>query len=64
MLPPTNYLMTKTLKCYSPFLQVYVALLVTSGGVRVEERFVAEGAHQPHSQVYLVHVSANGSLRG
>ena len=59
-----HHLMTKTLKCYSPYLQVYVALLVMSEDVRVEEGFVAEGAHQPHSQEYLAHVSTNGSSRG
>ena len=59
--PPFN---DKNLKCYSPYLQVFVALLVMPEGVRVEERFVAEGAHQPHSQVYLAHMSANGSTRG
>ena len=30
-----------------PYLQVYVTLLVTPECVRVEEGFVAEGAHQP-----------------
>ena len=33
-------------------------------GVRVEERFVAEETQQPHSQVYLAHMSVNGSMRG
>ena len=63
MLPSTHHLMTKTLKCCSPYLQVYVVLLVMPECVSIEEGFVAEGAHQPHSQVYLAHMSANSSVR-
>ena len=60
-LPPFN---DKNPQVLLPLLQVYVALLVMSEGVRVEEAFVAEGAHQPHSQVYLAHMSTNGSSGG
>ena len=42
-----------------PYLQVYVTLLMIPECVRVEEWFVAEGGHQPHSQVYPAH----GSIR-
>ena len=41
-----------------------MTLLVMPEGVRVEEGFVAEGAHQPHPQVYLAHVCTNGGMRG
>ena len=60
---PTHHLMTNP-QVLLPYLQVYVTLLVMPADVRVEEGFVVEGAHQPHSQVYLVHMSTNGSMRG
>ena len=41
-----------------------MTLLVMPECFRVEERFFAEGAHQPHSQVYLARISTNGSMRG
>ena len=63
-LHPTHHLLTMTLKMLLLYLQVYVTLLVTPECVRVEERLDVEGTHQPHSQVYLVHVSSNGSMRG
>ena len=58
MLPPMHLLMTKPSSA-TPYLHVYVTFLVMPEGVRVEERFVAEGAHQPYSQVYLAHMSVN-----
>ena len=60
--PPTIYWQNPHVLL--PHLQVYVTLLVMPECVRVEEGFAAEGAHQPHSQVYPTHVSANGSIRG
>ena len=53
MLPPTHQLLTKTLKCNFPYLQINVTLLVMPEGVRVEEGFVVEGAHQPHPKCTL-----------
>ena len=47
-----------------PYLQIYVTLLVVLECVRVEEGLVAEGAHQPHPQVYLAHMCANAGMRG
>ena len=45
---PTQYLLTNY-QVLCPYLQVDVTLLVVPECVRVEEGFVAEGAHQPHS---------------
>ena len=53
----------KTLKCNIPYLQIYVTLLVMPEGVRVEKGHVVEGAHQPHTQVYLAHMCTNGGMR-
>ena len=47
-----------------PILQVSMTLLVMPECVRVEEGFVAEGAHQPHSHLHPAHMSANGGTRG
>ena len=54
----------KTLRCNFPYLQIYVTIPVMPEGVRVEKGLVAEGAHQPHPQMYLVHVCTNGGMRG
>ena len=45
---PTHYLLTSS-QVLHPYLQVDVTLLVAPECVRVEEGFVAEGSHQPHS---------------
>ena len=34
------------------------------GIVGIEERLATDGAHQPHSQMYLLYVSTDGSMRG
>ena len=41
-----------------------MTLLVVPEGVRIEKGLVVEGAHQPHSQVYPLHVCTNGSMGG
>ena len=64
MLASTHHLLTKTPKYNFSYLHIQVTLLVVPEGVRVEEGLVAEGAHQPHSQVYFVYVCTNGSLGG
>ena len=45
---PTYYLLTNS-QVLCPYLQVNVTLLVVPECARVEEGFVAEVAHQPHS---------------
>ena len=55
---PTHYFLTSS-QMLCPYLQVDVTLLVVPECVRVEEGFVAEGAHQPHPQVYPAHWGAH-----
>ena len=61
---PQPPVIDKTLKCNFPYLQIDVTLFVMPESVRVEEGFVADGAHQPQPQVYLAHVCTNGDMRG
>ena len=37
-------------------------LFVASESVRIEKRFTAEGAHQPHSQMYSSYVCTDGGV--
>ena len=39
----------------TPHLHIHMALFMALEGVWVEKGFAAGGAHQPHSQVHLVH---------
>ena len=61
-IPPPPFIDNSQVLC--PYLQINVTLLVVPECDRVEQGFVAEGAHQPHSQVYPAHVSTNGGKRG
>ena len=60
---PTHHLLTIP-KCYFPILQISMTFLVVPEGIRIEERFATEGAHQLHSQINLSYVSRDGSARG
>ena len=62
-LTATHHLLTIP-KCYFPILQISMTFLVVLEGIRIEERLATEGAHQPHSQMYLSYVSTDGSMRG
>ena len=57
---PTHDLLTIP-KWYIPILQITMTLLVVLEGIRIKERLATEGAHQPHSQMYLLYVSTDGS---
>ena len=59
LLPTHNLLIVLFL-----ILQVSMTSLVKPEGIRIEERLATEGAHQPHSQMYLSHRGTNCSTRG
>ena len=48
----------------TPYLQGYMTLFMVLECVQVEEGFAAGGAHQPHSQVHLVHMHTDGGTWG
>ena len=45
-----------------PTLQISMALLMVLECVWVEKRFAAWGTHQPHPQVQLTYMHANGGM--
>ena len=47
-----------------PYLHINMTLFVEPECVQIEKGFVTGGTHQPHSQVPLAHMSANGSTWG
>ena len=51
-------------KLRHPYLLVHMTLFMVMEGVWAEKGFAAGGAHQPHSQVHLVHMHTDGGMWG
>ena len=60
---PTHHILTLP-QIQLPLFTCLHDFFVASKSVRIEKRFTAEGAHQPHSQVYSSYVHTDGGMGG